>query len=94
MSMKPSLSTGELKLLARKGIKEGNIPCVQGKLFAGYDGAEPCALCQRRIEAGDVMYEIQCVHPRTRALHFHIPCHEAWEDECARISQADAESIP
>jgi len=76
-----------LQVLARRRIKEGDLPCLKGLPLAGYDGVEPCALCDGKIEAGEIVYEIPCVHPRTKALHFHSACHEAWKAECARIPQ-------
>lgn len=77
----------ELKARARQRIEEGSLPYHGGRVFAGYDGAEPCALCDRQITAEDVVYEVELRRSakETTWYYFHLPCHEAWKAECAAL---------
>ena len=83
-NVRPPYTLAELRARARERIKDGRLPCEHGALLAGYDGIEPCALCGRQIDAGEIAYEVEVPSQADkRSLCFHIRCHEAWQSECA-----------
>lgn len=85
------LSDGELRLLARKRIKSGDVPCTESpRVWAGPGRSIPCAICVTPIVMTQTEYEVEVLNNgvKTQTLHFHIPCHRAWTYECDKVPLA------
>ena len=73
---------GELRYRVQQRIRDGRLPVrTPPSVNAGYAaGTECCAVCDHRIETGQVVYEISGPPP----LIFHRECYMAWQRECAQ----------
>lgn len=88
--MPPPFGHVDLLKRARAKIEDGQLPCEGDTTLAGFGHTEQCSLCDTRIDAQEVAYEIErngrCGPAR---LIFHIPCEVAWKTECeTRAAQA------
>ena len=78
----------ELRMRARQRIRDGQLPCVRHyRTWGGRGSNEPCALCDAVIKHDEVEYEIETRDADSvHVLRFHLPCHDAWHDECAQAA--------
>jgi hypothetical protein len=82
------LTLAELKERARERIANGLLPRSPGKVFAGFGGPDPCALCDRPIDKAEVVYEFKIdTRGALRTIHFHPRCERIYH--AARLSAAD-----
>ena len=91
--MRPPYTFTQLRTRARKRINDRRLPSEIGASLVGFDGVEPCALCDGKIGAGEVAYQIDLDSRAGKKMpaFFHIQCHKAWQAECAgRTGSAEA----
>jgi hypothetical protein len=75
----------ELRLEARRRVAAGRLPGGPPQyLWAGTGDGQPCSLCDRAIDPGQIEYELQFNGTPLTHFRFHRICHEAWELECIR----------
>ena len=77
----------ELHALARRGIRNGELPCNElPGVWAGPGADKSCSLCVAVVHAGDIAYEVEVKADQcpagAKVLYFHIPCHNAWLFVC------------
>lgn len=82
--MPPESRIFESELLYRvqQRMGDGRLPVeTPPSVNAGYAaGTECCAVCDHRIEKGQISYEVTGPPP----LIFHRKCYMAWQHECAQ----------
>lgn len=78
----------DLRARARERIREGRLPCVTiYRTWGGRGSNETCALCDTMIKHDEVEYEVETRDPDSvRLFRFHLPCHDAWQHECAQAA--------
>lgn len=82
MPTEPVLPESELRSRALQRIEDGGLPPCSTRIDAGYGAETQCDLCDQRIAADKVEYDV--TDPDSgRRLHFHIACHLVWQRECA-----------
>lgn len=63
---------------AQKGVELGTLPRVAPRfIWAGRGGGEPCSLCGKALEPGEIEYELQ--DSANHAFRFHLRCHAIWQ---------------
>lgn len=83
MPTEPVLPESELRSRAVQRIEDGRLPLMLStRIDAGYGAEDQCDLCDQRIAADKVEYDVTDPDSGKR-LHFHIACHLAWQRECA-----------
>lgn len=77
-----------LQITARERLASGALPRVQSdSIWGGYGRGNVCSLCGEPIRSTEVEFEVpERAEGANTALRFHIPCHEVWQLECARLS--------
>ena len=83
MPTQPVLSESELRARVLQRIEDGRLPlALSAHIEAGYGTGIHCDLCDQRIAADKIEYDVS--DPGSgRRLHFHYACHSAWQRECA-----------
>ena len=86
MPDKSGLLDVELRLRARQEIEKGRLPGSTAlSLWGGRGSGQACTVCGDPIEADQVEYEIADACGG-EVFRFHLPCHAAWQFECADAS--------
>jgi hypothetical protein len=82
MSQSMEFDEPALRAEARRRVALGRLPSQpQQYLWAGAGNGQPCSLCDRPIDAGQIEYELQFNTRPLTVYRFHRICHEAWELE-------------
>jgi hypothetical protein len=86
-------ASNNLEHTARERLASGELPRVQTEcIWGGYGRGHPCSLCGEPIRSTQVEFEVpKLADGAVGVLRFHIPCHEAWQLECA---QSESEVAP
>lgn len=68
---------------ARARIAAGELPrTAAARLYAGFGGNEPCAVCGQPISPQQTTYELEFIRGADgKPLSFHLACHAAWQLE-------------
>ena len=76
------ITPSSLQDQARARIASGDLPCERTlHVYGGRGTGEACSLCRKVIGSDAIEYEAPVKDDR---LHFHIRCHDIWQQECAR----------
>ena len=83
MPTEPVLPESELRSRVLRRIEDGRLPIMLSTtIYAGYGQGVQCDLCEQPIAADKIEYDVTDPDD-DRRLHFHMPCHTAWQRECA-----------
>lgn len=76
-----------LHVAAQARLRDGVLPREDAlRTYAGRGSGLPCALCDARILAAQVEYEIEVasakpLNPTPQVLRFHLMCYQVWDYE-------------
>ena len=84
--MSLSCTESELTQIARKRIKNDELPCVTpNKVWGGRGEGRTCALCGEPIEEFEIEYEVEeRLQGKLQIFRFHMLCQSIWQLECIR----------
>jgi hypothetical protein len=78
------MNDAERSRMAREKINRGELPRVNPQRIMIQPGTwERCALCSIAIAESEMAYELQFTL-RLVSFWFHVACHAAWLDACAK----------
>ncbi|HET7342954.1 MAG TPA: hypothetical protein VFL90_15925 [Methylomirabilota bacterium] len=75
-----------LRARVQRMVRTGEIPCEDGKVWAGRGVGTHCAVCGLPIAPTEIEFEVALESGGT--LRLHRGCHEVWRDECAALTDA------
>lgn len=71
-----------LRLIARRRIETGDLPCeMPATVWGGPGSGEQCSLCGAPITSQEIEFEYAY---QARDFRFHRLCHGLWQLECER----------
>jgi hypothetical protein len=72
--------------VARERITKRQLPNnLPAKMWAGPGVGQPCAVCDKPIQADEFEYECSdSIDGEERTYRFHIVCETIWNAECSR----------
>jgi hypothetical protein len=76
-----------IRARVRVMIRGGEIPCEDGKVWAGRGAGTHCAACGLPIVPSEIEFEVALDSGETLRLHRH--CHAVWREECETLTARD-----